>query len=206
MDSNRLALIDLAAPPPIRRYERKKSGELLHLDMKKLGRFSSIGHRITGVKTFGKGGGWEHMHVAIDDYSRVTYAELLDNEKAASAIGFLQRAVAWFRQQGVTIERVLTDNGSAYISHAFKAACHTLDIKPRRTRPYRPQTNGKAERVIQTLLREWAYRFTYQTSDERRTWLAPYLHFYNHHRSHSALAYNPPSTRLPRNNLLTLDT
>jgi transposase InsO family protein len=202
---NRLSLIDVEAPP-VQRYERETPGELLHLDIKKLGRFSAVGHRITGVKTFGKGGGWEYLHVAIDDHSRVAYAELLPNEQAVTAVGFLERAVAWFVQRGVTIERVLTDNGSAYVSRAFRQACEKLSIKPRRTRPYTPRTNGKAERFIQTLLREWAYRFAYSSSGERALWLTPFLHFYNTHRRHSALGYNPPFSRLDRNNLLAIDT
>jgi transposase InsO family protein len=203
---NRLHLVDAEVPPPIQRYERERAGELLHLDIKKLGRFSDVGHRITGKKTFGKGGGWEYVHVAIDDFSRVTYAEILADEQAVTVVGFLKRAVAWFALRGVTIERVLTDNGPAYLSRLFADACAGLGIKHRRTRPYTPRTNGKAERVIQTLLREWAYRFAYPNSEERRHWLLPYLHFYNQHRRHSALGYNPPFSRLVRNNLLTIDS
>ena len=202
---NRLQLIDVE-PPPIQRYEREQPGELLHLDIKKLGRFEAVGHRITGTKTFGKGGGWEYVHVAIDDFSRVTYAEIHSDEQATTVVGFLQRAVAWFALRGVTVQRVLTDNGSAYVSKHFRQACSALGITPKRTRPYTPRTNGKAERMIQTLIREWAYRFAYRNSDERRSWLLPYLHFYNAHRRHSALGYNPPFSRLERNNLLTFDS
>lgn len=202
---NRLSLVG-TEPPPIERYERDKPGELLHLDIKKLGRFTATGHRITGVKPFGKGGGWEYLHVAIDDHSRVAYAELLEDEQSKTAAAFLRRAVAWFGHRGVVTERVLTDNGPAYVAKTFVATCGALDIKPRRTRPYTPRTNGKAERVIQTLLREWAYRFAYLNSSERAAWLQPYLHFYNVHRRHSALDYNPPISRLDRNNVLTLDT
>jgi len=202
---NRLQLID-AEPVPIVRYERKYPGEMLHLDTKKLGRFSEVGHRMTGTRTFGKGGGWEYMHVAIDDFSRVTYAELLADEQAATAAKFLERAVAWFAQRGVKVERVLTDNGPAYVSSRFAQCCDALDIKRRRTRPYTPRTNGKAERMIQTLLREWTYKFSYPNSDERSRWLLPYLHFYNAHRRHRALDYNPPFSRLERNNLLANDS
>lgn len=202
---NRLQLID-AEPVPIIRYEREHAGELLHLDTKKLGRFSEVGHRVTGTRTFGKGGGWEHMHVAIDDFSRVTYAEVLTDEQAVTAAAFLERAVSWFAQRDVKVERVLTDNGPAYCSKRFAQACDALGIKRRRTRPYTPRTNGKAERMIQTLLREWAYRFSYPNSDERRRWLLPYLHFYNAHRRHSAVGDNPPLSRLERNNLLTNDS
>lgn len=203
---NRLHLVDAAPPPPIERYERQWPGELLHVDTKKLGRFREVGHRITGQKTFGKGGGWEWMHVAIDDASRLTYAEMLSDEQGSTATSFFRRAVAWFDQHGVRVERVMSDNGSPYVSKVFASACQSLSIKHLRTRPYTPRTNGKAERVIQTLLREWAYRFAYQNSDERRRWLAPYLHFYNVHRRHSALSYNPPISRLDRNNVLTFDS
>ena len=202
---SRLSMIDLHRPPVIR-YERQRPGELLHVDTKKLGRFHEVGHRITKQRTFGKGGGWELMHVAIDDASRVTYAEILSDEKAAAAAGFLDRAVAWFRFHGVNVERVMTDNGPAYLSKDFAALCRALAIKHIRTRPYTPRTNGKVERVIQTLLREWAYQFAYPSSDERRRWLIPYLHFYNVHRRHSALGYTAPISRLDRNNLLTLDS
>jgi transposase InsO family protein len=198
-------LIDLHRPPVIR-YEKERPGELLHIDTKKLGRFREVGHRITRERTFGKGGGWEMVHVAIDDASRVTYAEILADEKAATAAAFLVRAVEWFRNRGVTVERVMTDNGPAYLSNGFAALCRALSIKHIRTRPYTPRTNGKVERMIQTLLREWAYSWAYPTSDERRRWLAPYLHFYNVHRRHSALNYNPPLSRLDRNNVLTFDS
>jgi transposase InsO family protein len=202
---NRLSMIDPHRPPVIR-YEKQRPGELLHIDTKKLGRFHEVGHRITRQRTFGKGGGWELMHVAIDDASRVMYAEILANEKASAATGFLDRAVAWFSSRGVTVERVMTDNGPAYLSKDFAARCRALAIKHVRTRPYTPRTNGKVERVIQTLLREWAYQFAYPTSDERRLWLIPYLHFYNVHRRHSALGYTAPMSRLDRNNVLTFDT
>ena len=203
---NRLQLIGAPAAAPIRRYEWSRPGQLLHIDTKKLGRFREIGHRITRNKTYGKGGGWDFVHIAIDDHSRVTYAEILDDELATTAVGFFQRAVAWFSRRGVSVERVMTDNGSAYISKVFALACRSAGIKHIRIRPHTPQTNGKAERVIQSLLREWAYRFAYANSDERQQWLAPYLHFYNAHRRHSALGYNPPFSRLDRNNVLTFDS
>ncbi len=189
---------------PVIRYERDNPGELLHLDVKRLGRFNAVGHRITRKRSHGgPKQGWEFVHVAIDDASRVSYAEILTDESGASSSTFLRAAVAWFAGRGVTVERVLTDNGSGYLSSQFKSACGSLNIRHKRTRPYTPRTNGKVERFIQTLLREWAYRFTYRTSTERRRWLTPYLHFYNTHRSHTALAYNVPFSRLDGNNLLT---
>ncbi len=198
---NRLSRID--PPPPARRYEREHAGELLHVDVKRLGRFDRVGHRITRQRSFGSGEqGWEFVHVAIDDASRVAYAEILDYERAVTASRFLERAVAWFRKLGVIIERVMTDNGSAFVSHEYAAVCRALGLRHIRIRPYTPRTNGKVERVIQTLLREWAYRFAYHSSTERQHWLKPYLHFYNFHRAHSSLAYNPPISRLDRKNVL----
>lgn len=198
---NRLTRID--PPPPVHRYERERAGELLHIDVKRLGRFDQVGHRITRRRSFGSPRqGWEFVHVATDDHSRVTYAEILSDERGATAIGFLTRAIAWFRARGVIVERVMTDNGSAYLSHQFAIVCRALNVRHIRTRPYTPRTNGKVERMIQTLLREWAYRFAYNSSDERDRWLKPYLHFYNFHRAHSSLSYNPPVSRLDRNNLL----
>ena len=198
---SRLTKID--PPPPVRRYERKRAGELLHVDVKRLGRFDRVGHRITRQRSFGSGEqGWEFVHVAIDDHSRVTYAEILPDERARSATAFLRRACEWFAKRGIVIERVMSDNGSAYLSHEFALLCRALQIRHIRIKPYTPQTNGKVERVIQTLLREWAYRFTYNSSDERRSWLKPFLHFYNFHRAHSALGYNPPVSRLDKNNVL----
>ena len=198
-------LKSLEPPPPVVRYEHDRAGDLLHLDIKKLGRFERAGHRVTGnrrIKT--RHAGWEAMHVAIDDHSRVTYAEILPDERATTTTAFLERAVSWFAHRGVTIKALLTDNGSAYVSYEFAAACRALNIRHRRTRPYTPRTNGKAERVIQTLLREWAYRFTFHSSAERGQLLSPYLHFYNRHRAHSGLGYNPPLSRLTGNNVLKL--
>ena len=202
---SRLSKID--PPPAVRRYERAKAGELLHIDIKKLGRIGCVGHRITGDPSVrARNVGWEFVHVAIDDFSRVSYVEILDNERAVTSKGFLSRAVDWFAKQGVRIDRVMTDNGVGYVSHEYAAMCRALQIKHIRTKPYTPKTNGKAERFIQTLLREWAYRFAYPTSDARRQLLRPFLHFYNHHRAHSALGYSPPISRLVGNNVLRFDS
>ena len=196
-------LQSLEPPPPPVRYERDQPGELLHIDIKRLGRFDRVGHRITRTRSFGRPRqGFEFVYVATDDASRLSYVEILPDECGETACTFLADAVAWFGRMKIAIERVMTDNGSAFLSRAFKQLCATLAIKHIRTRPYTPRTNGKAERFIQTLLREWAYRFTYTSSDERHRWLAPYLHFYNFHRAHTALAYNPPISRLDRNNVL----
>jgi transposase InsO family protein len=197
----------LAPPEPIRRYEKKTPGELLHLDVKKLGKIGRAGHRVTGDKRKrARGVGWEFVHVAIDDASRLAYVEILDNERAATAIAFLKRAIAWFARQGVRTLRLLTDNGSCYVARTFAAACETLSLKHSRTRPYRPRTNGKAERFIQTLLREWAYAFTFNSSAERGAMLPIYLHFYNWHREHSALGRQPPGSRLNMNNVVGNDS
>jgi transposase InsO family protein len=146
--------------------------------------------------------GWETLFVATDDASRLSFAELFPDERSESAIAFFEHAVRWFADRGVTVEAIMTDNGSAFRSRAFRNACQGRSLRHVRTRAYRPQTNGKVERMIQTLLREWAYRFSYNDSDERRRWLAPFLHFYNFHRAHSALHYNPPISRLAENNVL----
>jgi transposase InsO family protein len=200
---SRLSNLDPPAIP--KRYEWSSPGDLLHIDVKKLGRIDGVGHRITGDRRHRSRAGWEFVHVCIDDASRATYVEILSSERKRAAIGFLRRAVAWFAKRGITIRRLLTDNGSAYRSHEFAIVCHELGVRHIRTRPYTPRTNGKAERMIQTLLREWAYRFAYTSSDERSRSLRPYLHFYNHHRAHSALSYNPPISRLVVNNVLRLD-
>jgi transposase InsO family protein len=198
---NRLKQLD--APPPPVRYERERPGELVHLDVKRLGRFDRVGHRITRRRSYGSPRqGFEFVHVATDDRSRVCYAEILPDETSASAVRFLRNTLEWFARLGVKIERVITDNGSAYVSHWFGDVCRAAGIKHLRIKPHRPQTNGKVERFIQTLLREWAYRFAYNSSQERRRWLKPYLHFYNFHRAHSALSYNAPISRLDRNNVL----
>jgi transposase InsO family protein len=198
---------ELEPRPPIRRYERARPGELLHLDTKKLGRITRVGHRITGDRSgsYGKAG-WEYVHVAIDDNSRLAVASVAENERGDTATAFLEAAVAHFNQRGVRIERVMTDNGSEYVSHAFRDACARLKIRHLRTRPYTPKTNGKAERFIQTCLREWAYAEAYATSADRTTALAHWLHHYNWHRPHTALNSNPPISRLnlDGNNLLRL--
>jgi transposase InsO family protein len=199
---SRLKNLEPAAPTV--RYERDSPGELLHIDTKRLGRFDQPGHRITRQRSYGsKKQGFEFAYVAIDDASRLSYVEILADERSEAACVFLANAVSWFSQQNVRIERVMTDNGSAFVSRAFEAQCTALGIRHKRIRPHRPQTNGKAERFIQTLLREWAYRFAYDNSAERTRWLTPYMHFYNYHRSHTALDYNPPISRLDRNNVLT---
>ena len=170
----------LEEPPPVRRYERARPGELVHVDIKRLGRIQAVGHRIHGDRQRTvRGVGWEHVHVCVDDASRVAYVEVLPTLHHQDAVGFLERAIAWFAGHGVRAERVMTDNGSAYISRAFTAVCARLDLRHVRTRPYTPRTNGKAERFIQTLLREWAYRRPYATSRRRRRALAPWLRYYN---------------------------
>jgi transposase InsO family protein len=187
----------LSPAEPVRRYEREHPGELLHLDIKSLGRIGRVGHRIHGDRRRRvRGIGWEHVHVCVDDASRVAYVEVLPTLGHPDAVGFLNRAVAWFAQHGVPAERVLTDNGSAYVSQAFAAACTRLGLRHQRTRPYRPRTNGKAERFIQTLLREWAYRRAYATSARRRRALASWLRYYNRKRPHTSLNYRAPITRL----------
>ena len=189
----------LTPKPTVVRYERQRPGELLHLDTKKLGRFRRVGHRITGDRQRGhRRGGYEFAHICIDDHSRLAYVEVLADERAETAAAFLRRAVRWFRQQGIRTERVLTDNGGCYVSHQFAGSCRELDVQPRRTRPYRPETNGKAERFIQTLLREWAYARPYRTSNQRVKRLAPWMRYYNRLRPHSALKGLPPQSRIRR--------
>ena len=200
---------DLEPRVPVRRYEREHPGELLHLDVKKLGRIQGIGHRITGDRrgqSNKRGIGWEFVHVAIDDASRVALASVAINECADTATAFLKAIVEHFRQRGVRIERVMTDNGSAYRSHLFHDTCQELAIRHLRTKPFTPRTNGKAERFIQTCLREWAYAEAYTSSSERTLALAQWLHHYNWHRPHSALHSMPPITKLglKGNNLLKL--
>jgi transposase InsO family protein len=191
------------APTVPIRYEREQPGELLHIDIKRLGRFDRVGHRITRKRSYGsKKQGFEFVYVATDDFTRLAYVDILADERSETASTFLRDAVAWFAGQQVTVERVMTDNGSAFVATEFAKTCAALNVRHKRTRPYTPRTNGKAERFIQTLLREWAYRFSYDSSDERKRWLTPYVHFYNCHRAHSSLAYNPPVSRLVRNNLL----
>jgi len=181
------------------RYERQRPGELLHLDVKKLGRFRRVGHRITGDRTRpSRHAGWEFWHVCIDDHSRLAYVERLSNERAETTTAFLRRAVRWFRRQGIRTERVMSDNGSGYVAKSFAATCHELGVRHLRTRPRTPRTNGKAERFIQTLLREWAYARPYRTSNQRAKRLAPWLRYYNRQRPHSALNGLPPQSRIRR--------
>jgi transposase InsO family protein len=207
----RLGLGRLAALDPPRqviRYERERPGELIHLDTKKLGRIDGIGHRITGDRTGQsrkRGTGWEFLHVAIDDASRLAYTALMPDEKQESATRFLEDALAWFSAHGVVVERVMTDNGSAYRSRLFASALQARGLAHKRTRPYTPRTNGKAERFIQTSLREWAYARAFHSSTERARAMPNWLRAYNTARPHSALGGKPPITRLQRNNLLGSD-
>jgi transposase InsO family protein len=182
---------------PVRRYQREHAGELVHFDIKKLGRVKGFGHRITGDRTRrARGVGWEFVHVAIDDASRLAYAEVLKDERTTCATAFLRRTVTWFSERGVRVQSLLTDNGSCYVSHRFATTCRGLGLRHIRTRPYRPRTNGKAERFIQTLLREWAYRRPYHSSAQRTERLARYLHYYNHRRPHASLQKNSPVSRI----------
>lgn len=197
-------LKDLEPAEPVRRYERKAPGEMIHIDIKKLGRFERKGHRITGDRRGQSaprgrkqgGYGWEYVHVAIDDHSRLSFSQIHPNEKAVSAVRHLKATVAWYRKLGVTVERVMTDNGSCYKSHAFAKACRDLKIKHIRTKPYTPKTNGKAERFIQTALREWAYARAYETSDQRAADLPLWTHLYNWHRPHGGIKDQTPISRL----------
>jgi transposase InsO family protein len=187
----------LPAREPVRRYERERPGELVHVDIKKLGRFWTVGKRIHGDRlTRNRHAGWQYLHLAIDDRSRLAYAELLTSERPADCVAFLRRATAWYADRGVVIERVLSDNGNGYRSRAWADACAELGIARRYTRPRRPQTNGKAEALVKTLLREWAYRFAYPSSAHRARALAGYLRWYNHHRPHSSLGGRPPISRV----------
>jgi transposase InsO family protein len=194
---------------PVRRYERAQPGELIHIDIKKLGRFERTGHRITADRTGqsnGRGIGWEYLHLAIDDHSRLAYSEILPNEKRSSCLTFLFHALRFFRRHGVAVERVMTDNGPAFASRRYAKALRRLGIAHRRTRPYRPQTNGKAERFVQTSLREWAYAKAYDTSEQRRAELGAFLFRYNWQRPHRSLNAKPPISRLglSEDNLLRL--
>jgi transposase InsO family protein len=200
---------DLEPAEPVRRYERATPGEMIHIDIKKLGRFDKVGHRITGDRTGqsnSRGVGWEFVHVCIDDHSRVAFSQILTDEKAESAVPFLKTAVAYYKSLGVTVTRVMTDNGSCYKAFAFRDACRDLSIKHIRTKPYTPKTNGKAERFIQTALREWAYAQAYPTSDRRAQELPFWLHKYNWHRPHGGIKSQTPISRLglAEDNLLRL--
>jgi transposase InsO family protein len=186
----------LQPPEPPNRYERSRPGELIHVDVKKLGRFGVAGKRAIGNRNGSRGYGWECCHVCVDDATRLAYVEVLPDERGETSSAFLRRAVAWFAERGVKVERVMTDNGSPYVSTIHAATCRELGIRHLRTRPYRPQTNGKAERFIQTMLREWAYGRLYGSSAERCLQLAGWLDRYNYHRKHGSLGHRPPVARL----------
>jgi transposase InsO family protein len=192
-------LSKLDPKPEVKRYERERSGELLHFDTKRLGKIKGIGHRIHGDRrTRSRGIGWEFVHVCVDDASRTSYAEIHPDERGDTAEAFLRRAVRWFQKRGIRIDELLTDNGSCYVSRRFNDALDELGIKHRYTRAYRPQTNGKAERFIQTMLREWAYARPYRTSNQRAKALPKWLRSYNEQRPHSALKGQSPMSRLRR--------
>lgn len=196
---NRLA--PLSPKPPVVRYERARAGEIIHVDTKKLGRFNAVGHRITGDegrRIRARHIGWDFVHVAIDDATRLAYVEVAPDETGASATAFMARALAWYRAQGVTVERIMTDNGSAYISKGFAAFMRDEGLRHLRTKPYTPRTNGKAERFIQTLLREWAYAKPYATSGRRNAVLGAFLERYNRRRPHASLAGQSPVEALQR--------
>ena len=205
---NKLSALEPAEP--VRRYEREKAGELIHLDIKKLGRIGSVGHRITGrrpgVVNRHHGIGWEYVHVCIDDASRVAFVQIMADQRKESAVAFLEAAVAYYAKLGIRIERVKTDNGSCYRSKTFRADCKRLGLRQLFTKPYTPRTNGKAERFIQTALREWAYARAYHSSDQRSAELIDWLHRYNWHRPHGSLKANTPISRLglSEDNLLRL--
>jgi len=208
---NRLSALEPAEP--IRRYERATPGEMIHIDIKKLGRINGIGHRITGdrrgqsnQRSRGLGPGWEYLHLAIDDHSRLAYSEILPDEKRGSCLRFLVNALRFFRTHGVKVYRVMTDNGPSFKSRRYAKALRLLKIKHLRTKPYTPKTNGKVERLVQTSLREWAYARAYNTSEERAAELPRWLHRYNWHRPHGGIGSKPPITRLSlaANNLLRL--
>ena len=208
----RLGLSKLSAlepAQPVRRYEREQPGEMIHLDIKKLGKFNQVGHRITGDRkgqSNSRGVGWEYVHVCIDDASRVAFSKIMKTECGRCAVAFLKAAVAYYASLGITVLRVMTDNGSCYRSRAFARACRRLKLKHIRTKPYTPRTNGKAERFIQTSLREWAYAHAYLNSRQRARQLPFFMHRYNWHRPHASIGRVPPITRLglTKDNLLRL--
>ncbi len=205
---NRLSSLEPARPD--NRYEHEAPGDLLHLDIKKLGRFKRPGHRVTGSRrnTPKHGPGWEYVHVAIDDHSRIAFGSIHPDETSDSACEALIKAVRYYRGLGIHFRRLLTDNGSAYRSRRFNRLCRRLGLKHRYTRPYTPRTNGKAERFIQTALREWAYAMSYDSSEQRANHFLPWLHQYNWHRPHASLGYQPPISRsgLSVNNLMSYHT
>jgi transposase InsO family protein len=204
---NKLSALEPAEPP--RRYERERPGEMIHIDIKKLGKFDQIGHRITGDRkgqSNSRGVGWEFVHVCVDDASRIAFSQIKPDERKRSAVAFLKAAVAYYASLGVIVERVMTDNGSCYRSAAFAKACRRLGLKHIRTKPYTPRTNGKAERFVQTCLREWAYARAYLNSKQRAEELPFFLHRYNWHRPHAGIGAKPPISRLDltEDNLLRL--
>jgi transposase InsO family protein len=204
---NRLSALEPAAPP--RRYQRERPGELIHIDIKKLGRFSTPGHRVRGTRNEqwrNRRAGWEFVHVAVDDASRIAFSRIMKTERQTCAVAFLKAAVAYYATLGITVERIMTDNGACYRSRRFRNACRRLGLKLIYTRPYTPRTNGKAERFIQTALREWAYARAYDTSQQRADELPYWLHRYNWHRPHGSIGAVPPITTLDLtgNNLLRL--
>ncbi len=207
LSPSRLSALEPAAP--VRSYERAAAGEIVHIDIKKLGKFNRIGHRITGDRTGqsnARGVGWEYLHLAIDDHSRLAYSEILPDEKRASCLRFLFNALRFFRGLGVRVQRVMTDNGASFRSFRYAKAIRRLGIRHLRTKPYTPKTNGKAERFVQTSLREWAYAQAYPTSDDRAHELPRWLHRYNWHRPHGGIGAKTPISRLDltENNLLRL--
>jgi len=202
-------LTDLRPAEPVQRYERERPGELLHIDIKKLGRIERPGHRVTGTREGRiQGAGWEFLYVAVDDHSRVAFTQMYPDERKESAVSFLEAAAGYYAGLGIMVERLITDNGPSFHSKAFVKRCREIGISQKFTRTYRPQTNGKAERFIQSALREWAYGHAYGHSDERRAALPLWNHFYNCHRQHHGIGCKPPITRLPalHNNPLTLHT
>lgn len=188
----------LEPPEPPNRYQRQRPGELLHIDVKKLVRIErGAGHRVTGKRTSqAKGAGWERVHVCVDDATRLAYVEVLGDEKARTVIGFMKRAIVFYRSHGIEVEEVMTDNGPAYLSIAHSLACRALGVRHIRTRPYRPRTNGKAERFIRTMLGGWAYGAIYRDSAQRTAALSGWLEFYNWRRPHGSLSHRPPGARL----------
>jgi transposase InsO family protein len=195
----RLGISRLPRPDrgPVVRYERERPGELVHVDVKKLGRFWAAGKRVLGEGVNrSRRAGWQYLHVAVDDHSRLAYCELLPAEDADCCAAFLQRAIGWYADHGISVERVMTDNAKAYRSRAWRLVCARRRVRRRYTRPYRPQTNGKAEALIKTLLREWAYRYPYPSSTHRAKALPGYLRWYNRHRPHSSIGGRPPTSRV----------
>jgi len=202
-------LKNLDPKEPVIRYEKDNPGDMIHIDIKRLGRIDGIGHRITGTRvgqSKKRGTGWEYLHLAVDDHSRLAYSEIFPNEKRASCISFLINALRFFRSHAVRVHRVMTDNGVSFRSHRYAKTLRMLKIKHKRTKPYTPKTNGKAERFVQTSLREWAYARPYNSSAERTKTLSSFLNHYNNHRSHFGINGKTPISRIPVNNLSRYDT